>query len=439
MNIKNRGLLFSAVFLIVATASAQTKLEVEDIVVMALERSYDVQLARNTATASKTDAKNAKGLFIPDVTLNGARNKIYQKSHSELPDGAVNDTKPEAIQLQYSAQATWTIFDGLKMFATYNQLQNVAAVNTILVTNQMSNTMASVIGNYYNIVAQKQQLKALNEQISVAEERIKLAERKLEVGSGIKTEWLQAKLDQNAFKTQVLQQEALILQTKANLNTLSGSQLPEEFEVSDTIPLNLGLSVDEIFDGIESTNPLLMAARGNIEVAKFNLKAQVGNRFPIINLTSSYNYNSQNYTVPPNALSPPLTQTRSVQLGVTGTWFLVNNFAVTDAIQLARINFSRQQIVYEQQKALAFNGVRAAYANYDNARKTLAIEEENIKYARENVNILLESFKRGIATMIDLRTAQQSIVDAYNRLTTARYNAKVSETELLRLKGALLR
>src|SRR5882762_4418211 len=123
MNIKNRGLLFSALFLIVATASAQQKLEVEDIVVLALEKGYDVQLAKNTAKASKTDARNAKGLFIPDVTLNGARNKVFQKSHSELPDGKVNDTKPEAIQLQYGAQLTWTIFDGLKMFATYNQLQ----------------------------------------------------------------------------------------------------------------------------------------------------------------------------------------------------------------------------------------------------------------------------------------------------------------------------
>ena len=113
--------------------------------------------------------------------------------------------------------------------------------------------------------------------------------------------------------------------------------------------------------------------------------------------------------------------------------------AATNAVQLARINLERQQIIYEQQKSLAFNGARIAYANYDNARKTLAIEEENIQLARENVSILLETFRRGIATFIELRTAQQSMVDAYSRLAIARYNAKVSETELLRLKGALLR
>ncbi len=87
---------------------------------------------------------------------------------------------------------------------------------------------------------------------------------------------------------------------------------------------------------------------------------------------------------------------------------------------------------------IAVVGVRNAFVNYDNAKKTLLINEENIILAKENVYIALEGFKRGVTTALDLRTAQQSLADAYNLLIAARYNAKVSETELLRLKGALL-
>jgi outer membrane protein TolC len=58
--------------------------------------------------------------------------------------------------------------------------------------------------------------------------------------------------------------------------------------------------------------------------------------------------------------------------------------------------------------------------------------------AKENVFIALESFKRGVNTFIELRTAQQSLAEAYSRLITARYNAKLAETELLRLNGSLL-
>ena len=69
----------------------------------------------------------------------------------------------------------------------------------------------------------------------------------------------------------------------------------------------------------------------------------------------------------------------------------------------------------------------------------LQIEEETILLAKENVMIALETFRRGVSTFIELRTAQQSLADAYTRLISARYLAKLAETELLRLKGSLLR
>ncbi len=83
--------------------------------------------------------------------------------------------------------------------------------------------------------------------------------------------------------------------------------------------------------------------------------------------------------------------------------------------------------------------VKNAYVNYDNAKKILLVEEENILVAKENLYITLEVFKRGGNTFIELRTAQQSLADAYNRLINARYLAKAAETELLRLNGSLLK
>jgi outer membrane protein TolC len=99
----------------------------------------------------------------------------------------------------------------------------------------------------------------------------------------------------------------------------------------------------------------------------------------------------------------------------------------------------RQQLLYDQQKQQVDIEIRNAYVSYDNAKKILIIEEENIVLAKENVTIALESFKRGVATFIELRTAQQSLAEGYNRLIAARYNAKIAETELLRLNGSLLK
>ena len=96
-------------------------------------------------------------------------------------------------------------------------------------------------------------------------------------------------------------------------------------------------------------------------------------------------------------------------------------------------------LLYQQSKLTVDVGVKNAYVSYDNAKRILLIEEENILLAKENLYITLETFKRGANTFIELRTAQQSLADAYNRLINARYLAKIAEVELLRLNGSLLK
>jgi outer membrane protein TolC len=95
-------------------------------------------------------------------------------------------------------------------------------------------------------------------------------------------------------------------------------------------------------------------------------------------------------------------------------------------------------LFYEQGRIGVDVEVQNAFTAYENAKAVLLIEEENILLARENLYITLETFKRGAVTFIELRTAQQSLADADNRLINARYVAKVAETELLRLNGGLL-
>ena len=67
------------------------------------------------------------------------------------------------------------------------------------------------------------------------------------------------------------------------------------------------------------------------------------------------------------------------------------------------------------------------------------MEESNIDLARENVDIILQTYRLGSATYLQLREAQKSLEDAYNRLIAARYNTKVAEVTLLQLKGDLVR
>ena len=427
-------------YLIGLTATAQPSVEVEEVVAAAIKMNYDVQLFKNTSSLVGNDRRYAFGLFLP--TLNATGQYITNNNNTRNITFSDIETVREGVKstnTQGSAQLVWTHFDGTKMFATRKRLTELAALGEINVRNQMMNTVAAIMTTYYNIARQKQQLEALGELQSVSEERVKLAERKLQVGTGGKPELLQARIDLNAIRTSVLAQKTLIQQLKDQMNGSLAMSLPEVYDVSDTIPLNLGLSLDEITTDIENTNMQLASVRKNIEVFEAALHESRALRSPVINLVSAYNYNQTQNELQINPASQKFTKSQGYNLGVSMTVPILNGMNVTRQISAAKINLDRQKIIYEQQRTLMLVGVKNAFVNYDNARRTLIIEEETILLARENVTIMLEGFKRGINTFIELRTAQQSLADAYNRLIAARYNTKVSEIELLRLKGALLR
>lgn len=422
---------------------AQQEVTLEQVVALALEKNYDVQIAENESQAAATDNDLSWGAFLPQIRATGSRvwnnnNQKLRVRSRETNDIVTNEGDVSSTNTNASAQLTWTLFDGTRMFSTRERISAIAEQGQLAVKDQMVNTIAETIANYYDIVRQKQQLKAIVEQMSVSEERVKLAEKKLQVGTGIKPELLQARVDYNAQRAQVLEQESMIAQLKQKLNALVGLQLPGNFEVADTIVIDLNLRPDDFLSNFENSNLSLQAARENIRISSLALKERKAEYLPFFNFNAAYSYTNTDNTRLVNPYGTLLFRQDGFNYGFSVTVPILTGFSARRETQRARLEVDRQTLLYNQLKTNINVGLRNAYVNYDNAKKILLIEEETIGLAKENVYIALESFKRGVATFIELRTAQQSLAEAYSRLISARYNAKLAETELLRLNGSLL-
>ncbi len=438
-----RPRLFALLFILFIGSSesfAQERVSLEQVISLALQKNYDVLLARNFSESAKAVDDNAWGAFMPQVNAQGAI--VWNNNEQELrfADATRNATgKAEANNISGSVLLNWTLFDGTRMFATRERVNVLAQQGELIVKDQMINTIAQTITSYYDIVRQKQQLKAIQEQMSVSEERVKLAERKLQVGTGIKPELLQARVDFNAQRAQVIQQESTIAQLKEQLNALVGMQLPGAYDVADTIALDLNIRQEDLTPNIENTNYSLQVARDNMHASTLSLRENRANYLPVISFNAAYNYSKTDNIRLINPFSSVYSQSNGYNYGFTVTLPILNGFATRTSTQLARINMNRQTLFYNQLKTNVNLNLKNAFVNYENAKRTLLVEEETILLAKENVFIALEGFKRGVTTFIELRTAQQSLADAYSRLISARYNTKVAETDLLRLSGALLK
>ena len=441
VNQKRIALYFCLSMLIfnASLSHAQRILTVEEAVANALQKNYDINLSRNDSTVAAIDYSYRNAVFLP--RLNGNVGATWNKNSQKqtLSDGTKresNGLKSNNINSQLALN--WTLFDGLKMFVLRDKAEQLLQFGELEIKNQIVNTVATVINNYYNIVRQKQQLRSIEEQMSIDSERVRLAQYRLDVGVGIKPDLLQSKIDLNAQKAAQLQQQALIEQLKEQLNQAMALPQFTLYDVVDTITINTQISLGEVMNAAEK-NPSMLMARKNIDLANLTVKQTKADLYPTISFNSAYNFSRTTNQLVINNFSTLFNQVKGFNYGFTASIPILNNFNTRRLIKQAKWNVGYQNIVYENQKSLTDLGVINAFQNYEQQKKALALEEENILLARENLDIVFQTYKLGAATLLQLKLAQNSLADAENRLIEARYNAKLSETELMRLSGNLVK
>ncbi|MGH2552752.1 MAG: TolC family protein [Chitinophagaceae bacterium] len=421
-------------------------LTIEEAIASALQNNYDIMLSKNDSSVAATDYAFRQGAFLPRLTGNFGLTWNDNNQKQEFNTGVIKKGSVKTNNFNTSVNLNWTLFDGLKMFVLRDKVAEFIKLGELEIKNQVINTIAEIINTYYNIVRQKQQLKAIEEQMALSHERVKLAQYKLDIGVGAKPEVLQSKVDLNAQKASQLNQQTLIAQLKEQLNLLmnptQGVGAPKAsagFDVADSIPINTSLTLADIQTGVESNNFLLKMARKNIDIAGLTLKERKADRFPVVSFNSAYNFNRTDNTLALNPALPLFTRNLGFNYGITASIPILNNLNIKRQIKQAQLNIRYQQLVYDNQKSLINLSVINAYKEYEQQKKSLSLEEENILLAKENVDIIMQVYKLNSTTYIQLREAQKSLEDAYNRLIAARYNTKLAETELLRLKGDLVK
>ncbi|RAJ04019.1 outer membrane protein TolC [Chitinophaga skermanii] len=420
---------------------ASNMLTLEQAIDLALKNNFDIRLAKTSAELAANDWQYANLALAPRV--NGTATRLWTNSHSkqEFANGSKNEVDGiKNTNTTASVNLQWTLFDGLKMFATREKAQALRDAGELAVKDRMVNTVAAVINSYYNVVQLKQQLRAITEQMSISEERVKLSDAKFQTGLGPKTDLLQAKVDLNAQKQVRLRQLTLINQGKTNLNQLLAvNEASISYDVLDTIPVNMNLPYGELKENFLKTNTLVKGLEKNIEISQLGVKERKGEFYPTISFNSAYNFNTAKSNQAVNQFSSIFNRNNGFNYGFTASVPIFNALNAHRNLKAAKLDVLTQQLTLDDQIVKLNTQFNNAYNDYTYFKDAFELEEENILLAKENVMVALERFRQGVSTTLELKEAQQSLEDAYTRLILARYNTKVAETELLRLRGDIIK
>ncbi|WP_165917349.1 TolC family protein [Flaviaesturariibacter aridisoli] len=416
-------------------------LTLEEAIAIALQNNYDIQLSRNDSTVAAINQSYVKYSFLPTVNAQGSLIVNNARQLQELKNGQTRGGKVQQTTLNTSVNLNWTLFDGFRMFIAHDRVNELLRVGELQIRNQVVSTVADVMRNYYGIVRQQEQIKALQESIALASDRLRISQYKFDIGTGVKPDVLQAQIDVNAQRSNLLAQQGQLDVYRAQLGYLFNNGQPAPVQVADTvITFNENILLDSARSGLDQVNPRLQLGRANIRLAELTLRDARASRWPTVSFTSAYNFNrAKSGSVVNEITQPVLNRNSGLNYGLTATIPLFNGFSVRRNIQLAQAEMDYQQLTYQRDLSNIQAGISAAYVTYDAARRTLKLEEQNMALVRENLGIVRERYRLGVTNFIELRTAEQNLSDAQFRIIQARYNTKLSEIQLMQLRGDIVR
>lgn len=429
--------LFSVLlFAFVQPVQGQELLTLDAALQTGLQNNYNILIAKNDAGIAARNVTAGNAGFLPVVdayatltqSINNS-NQTYLSGQEVQKSGAKNTVGTAGIGLN------WTIFDGLNMFVTRDQLKVLAENGEAQLKQQVENTLSLIMAAYYDVLLEQSLLSALNEQKDISTFRKELLETRLSVGNASKIEVLKATVDLNADQTAVIQQEAEVEKIKVRLNQLLARDVNTPFNVDTLVDWGTLLTYDQLRRDLLAHNSELLISNQNLELVTLNSKSTNAKRYPVIGVNTGYDFlrsSSESGFVSSN-------QTNGLYYGLTASLNIFNGFNVNRQHQIDKINMASGQLQLEQTELALESELKRIYLDYQNNLQLIELEKSNLQYAQENVAIARESYRIGRLSDLELREIQKNLVDAKVRLADAQFNAKLQETDLLRITGNLVK
>ena len=423
-------------------AIAQDTLTLEKAIRISLENNYAIKIVQSRKVIAANNVTQGNAGFLPFVDASAARNYdtrniIRQENFNPNVAPISNVRGINNNNSSAGVNLSWTIFDGLAMFAAYDQLREIKAAGHENAEITIENTVAQVSNAYYDVLRQQERLKLLKEALAISKARSDLARARNEVGAGSKVDFLSSQVDYNADSSALISQQQTVENTTIGLNRLLTRDIRTRFVTNDTIVADSTLSLETLRQSVLQKNPNLLLAQRNRNVAHLDTRLLKAGRFPRIDVLSGYNYGELNNG---SGLNFGLRTNKNAvfNYGLRATVNVFNGFNQSRLIQNAKINEQINDYQIEDVRIQLDADLESAYLNYRNSLALLELEKQNYTIAQQNVVIALERYKVGSSTALELREVQRNNVAAVNRLIEASYNAKLAEIELLRLSSSIL-
>lgn len=402
----------------------------------AMKSNYNVQVARQDSVLATATGKGSVTPFMPTVNVTGSYVRGSNDVSQILASGQVIERNGAGYtNMGAAAGLTWTLFDGLKMFATSDRATVLEQGGVLQARSRMAMTVADVVTAYSSVIANQRVLNTTKDAFQLADQRYVIETNRFKVGSNSGVEMSQAEVDRNTVKGMVLRGETDLFTAKTTLNRLMARKPMDPLDVDTTLDVPTLPSLDSLQTELERQNYDVLAAERQLEAASLHVREVDSRFFPQVAANLGYSYTNN------KSDAGFLIENRQLgwNVGVNFSYNLFNGFTDKLDAEKARVDAERQRLMVQDIRADQLNRLAQTYRRYEQGKALMDVEQASLTAAQRNAGIAVDKLRLGLITSIEARQTLQTLLEIGARLAQVEFETRVAGIEALRLAGRLLR
>ncbi|MEP6689862.1 MAG: TolC family protein [Gemmatimonadaceae bacterium] len=422
--------------------------------------------SRRTASAQ---LRSARGALLPSV--NASFGTQYQRAGAQQIQGANFNVASDIYQSNYSVGVNYRL-NAASFVNPRLQSANVAATEADIV-GALATLRSGVTQQYLAVLKAQAQADLQDSLVLTNTTQLALANAKLQVGSGTSLDVTRAQVDLGTQRVAALRARNQIEVEKLRLFQRVGVQQPPNVQLTSNLTITEPtFTLESLISDARRANPVLNAIRSREKVATLGVKSARSDYLPSLFVSTGLGGYTYQLADPEGQIK--LAQLRAIQSqsscfttdslrrgaglpGIGSACASLPLFTDADAAAFRNtnsqfpFNFTKQPFAISAQVSIpVFNGfqresnVQLAQAQHDDAiyavrrgelaltegitefylqlrtaARTVALQEQTVARAREELRLAEERFRVGAGTSLDVTTARAS----FERAETDRINA----------------
>ena len=399
------------------TLFAQDVLTLDSAVAIALENNLNIKVARSYSEISSNNATRGNAGLLPSISVGANTNYAEYASDELSSSGNIN--------------FSYTLFNGFGGQYTYKLLNIQKEQGELMARFNIESIVANVISGFYDLSESGDDLDVAKDNLAISKDRLKRNESKYEFGNINKLKVLNAKVDFNRDSSNYLKAQQNYDQSSRELNVLLGRSAETNLGIIPDASEFRVFDLDQLKNEALINNADYLLKRNQLKADEISEKKSKASQLPALKLNSSYNY-FENKIMGTNS-NTQLTGGLSLSMNLFD--------GKKKRTSIANAKIQKQMSLYDEaeQRLQLEKDLVNAYASYEYNLQVLSLEEDALEASKLNFEQSREYYHLGQISSTTYREAQLNYVEAQNKRSAARYQAKRSEISIEKISGTLLK